>query len=159
MKSLLLLLSLSCPAVAGVQLAGKEAQLAVLRAIKKSMGMSASTSKVTAFLEDLAALASARTDYQRMSSRPIHAGLLRGAAEIALINLSMNKDLTPLDALRQHRKMVASSNGVASPRSLSVDVLIDLLSNEAEVAKLLVLSGYLVPSSDNLATPVSEEEL
>lgn len=159
MKLLLvsLLLSLACPVIAGVQLAGKEAQVAALRAIKKSMKVSASTSKVTAFLEELAD--SARIDYQRISRRPIHAGLLQGVVEIALIKLSLNEDLTPLEALRRHKKMVASSNVAVSYRSLPIDMLIDLLSSEAEVAKLLVLSGDLVPSSDNLDVPASEEGL
>lgn len=159
MKLLLvsLLLSLACPAIAGVQLASKEAQVAVLRAIEKSMEVSASTSKVTAFLEELAARA--RIDYQGISRRPIHAGLLQGAAEVALIKLSLNEDLTPLEALRRHKKMVASSNVAVSYRSLHIDMLIDLLSSEAEVARLLVLSGDLVPSSDNLDVPASEEGL
>ena len=150
------LLGLTCHAVASVQLASQEAQVAALRAIQKSMGMSASTNKVTSFLEELAALASARTDYQRISSRPIHAGLLQGAAEVALIKLDANKDLTPLEALLQHKDMVASSNVAVSFRSLPVDVLVDLLSSELKVAKLLVLSGDLVPSRDNLGVPVGE---
>ena len=150
MKFMLLtaLLGLACPAVASVPLAGKEAQVAALMAINKSMGVSASTSKVTAFLEELATFASARTDPQRISRRPIHAGLLQGAAEVALIKLNVNKDLTPIEALLRHKEMVASSNVAVSFRSLPVDVLVDLLSSEAKVAKLLVLSGDLAPPTD-----------
>ena len=148
---LILLLNLAGTVFAGVHLASRKAQCAVLQTLGKNITDSQTVfdSSVVVFLNELIANVPNREYLNRIFDiRRLNVNLLLGAAEIALNKMEIDKGLTPLQALEQAKEGIVAPDGRVNVRSAAIDVLINLLENEEKVAKFLTLSDHLEWSTD-----------
>ena len=146
------LISLTGFAMANGKLTSRQTQIAVLKSIEK-VGLLTSVNDATAFMDQLTAGISITRNRVVVGHSILsvvgHRILLVSFAQAARVKLDADKDLSPLEALRQQKDALLPSAGqfISLWRSTvsmaAIDTLVDLLENEDDVDKFLALSADL----------------